>query len=65
LPGLVLYYNQKEGRKTPKPERKNKMTYTMEYYEMMNTYLDEVAEWIDFEEDMKTNPYDDPMFAWN
>ena len=41
------------------------MLYTMEYYEMMNTYLTEVAEWIDFEEDMKTNPYDDPMFAWN
>ena len=41
-----------------------KMTYTMEYFEMMNTNLCEMAEWLDFEADMATNPFDDPLFAW-
>lgn len=29
----------------------------MELFEIMDTYMTEVAEWEDFEEDTKTNPW--------
>ena len=29
----------------------------MELFEIMDTYMSEVAEWEDFEEDTKTNPW--------
>ena len=31
----------------------------MEYFEIMDTNLTELQEWLDFEADMATNPYDD------
>lgn len=30
----------------------------MEQFEIMDTYMTEVAEWADFEADMATNPWD-------
>lgn len=30
----------------------------MEQFEIMDTYMTEVAEWEDFEADMATNPWD-------
>ena len=39
------------------------MVYTMEYFEMMNTNLCEMAEWLDYEADMATNPYNDPWLS--
>lgn len=30
----------------------------MEYFEIMDTNLTELQEWLDFEEDMKSNPWD-------
>ena len=32
----------------------------MERFEMMDTMMTEVAEWMDYEADMETNPFDDP-----
>jgi hypothetical protein len=29
----------------------------MEYFEIMDTNLTELVEWLDFEEDMKSNPW--------
>lgn len=29
----------------------------MEYFEIMNTNLTELAEWLAYEEDMKSNPW--------
>ena len=52
---VMLYYNQKGEGKPTKPERKKKM----EYFEIMDTNLTELQEWLDFEADMATNPYDD------
>jgi hypothetical protein len=51
---VVLYYNQKGEGKPTKPERKKKM----EYFEIMDTNLTELQEWLDFEADMATHPYD-------
>lgn len=31
---------------------------TIEYYEMMGDLMDDYREWLDFEEDMKSNPWD-------
>ena len=39
------------------------MMLSMEYFEIMDTNLTELAEWLDFEADMATNPYDDPFFC--
>ena len=33
----------------------------MEYFEIMDTNLTELADWEAFEADMATNPYDDPF----
>ena len=49
----MLYYNQIGEGKPTKPERKKKM----EYFEIMDTNLTELAEWLDFEADMATDPY--------
>jgi len=32
--------------------------YSMERYEMMGDLMEEYQEWLDFEADMATNPYD-------
>lgn len=40
------------------------MIYTIDDLENLGDWVDEVQEWIDFEADMTTNPYDDPFFAW-
>ena len=40
------------------------MAYNMEYLEIMSDWMDEIQEWLDFEADMATNPYDDPWFPW-
>jgi len=34
--------------------------YAMEYYEIRSDLMEELQEWMDFEADMTTNPYDDP-----
>lgn len=45
----------RKGKEKPtKPERKKKM----EYFEIMDTNLTELQEWLDFEADMATHPYD-------
>lgn len=31
---------------------------SIEYFEVMDTNLTELAEWLDFEEDIKSNPWD-------
>lgn len=36
---------------------------TMEHFEYMNTMMDEVREWEEFETDMTTDPYDDADWA--
>lgn len=36
------------------------MNMSIEYFEMMDTFMTEMQEWEDFEADMATNPYDDP-----
>ena len=61
LSGLCYTTIRKKEGKPTKPERMTKMTF--EYYEIMNTYLTEVQEWMDFEADMATNPYDDPWLS--
>ena len=30
----------------------------MEYFEIMDTNFTDLAEWLDFEEDLKSNPWD-------
>ena len=45
----------RKGRKG-KPTKSERET-KMEYFEIMDTNLTELAEWLDFEEDMKSNPW--------
>lgn len=53
LSGLCYYNTREREGKPTKPERMNKM----EYFEIMNTNLTELAEWLAYEEDMKSNPW--------
>ena len=59
MPGLMLYYNQKEGRKTQtnRKGRKKMEFYSMEQFEIMGDLMEDYQEWLDFEEDMKSNPW--------
>jgi hypothetical protein len=48
---------KREG-KPNKPERKKKMEfYSMEQFEIMSDILEDYQEWLDYEEDMKSNPW--------
>ena len=51
-------YRKREGKPT-KPERKIKMEfYSMEMFEMVSDWMEEVAEWEAYEADMETHPFD-------
>ena len=50
-------YRKREGKPT-KPERKKEMEfYNGEQFEIMADILEDYQEWLDFEEDMKSNPW--------
>lgn len=38
--------------------------YSVEQFEIMSDLMENYQEWVDFEADMATNPYDDPFYAW-
>jgi hypothetical protein len=57
----MWYYNTRKREGKPnKPERKKEMEfYSMEQFEIMSDLMEDYQEWLDFEEDMKSNPYGD------
>lgn len=58
-PGYLCYNtNRKREGKPTKPERKKEMEfYNMEQFEIMADALEDYQEWLNFEEDMKSNPW--------
>ena len=59
-PGLWYYTIRKREGKPNKPERKIKMVYN--YYEVHEQEWEawqEYVDWLNFEADMATNPYDE------
>ena len=63
LYGTIIPARGKENP-TNRKGRKKMEFYGMEKYEMMGDLMESYQEWLDFEADMATNPYDDPFFAW-
>ena len=57
-PGLCYTTIRKREGKPNKPERMNEMEfYKMEQFEIMSDILEDYREWLDFEEDTKSNPW--------
>jgi hypothetical protein len=54
--GIII---PERGKENPnKPERMNTMEfYSMEQFEIMGDLMEDYQEWLDFEEDMKSNPW--------
>ena len=50
--GPVCYYNIRKRKEAKKMAK--------DMLEVLGDAMDEVQEWLDFEADMATNPYDDP-----
>jgi hypothetical protein len=57
-PGCAILQSERGKENPNKPERMNKMEfYSMEQFEIMGDLMEEYQEWLDFEEDMKSNPW--------
>ena len=58
----MLLYNQKEGRKTQTNRKGRKKMMQYGYYEAHEAEFEawqEYVDWLNFEADMATNPYDE------